>query len=683
MLKLKTNKIISTIVVLIFSFTAHNASSKVIKIKNCEELQKVQFTEFESHYELSNNINCSSSREWNQGKGFVPIELNGVFDGKGYTINKLYISRPDEDELGLFSAGKGYIKDLTLKNVSIEGNKKVGALIGFAVESVIKNCHASGTVSGWADTGGLVGRFIGNFSEQNRAFLVDSSFNVDVNVKADNQINNLIDIPYRIGGLIGYTYWHTQIINSHASGNVNYTEDTSNLRGMMIGGLIGSAGTQIIPLTLSEDRHNVPIEEVIIHNCSTNSNVSGEDVVGGLVGILGAGALYGYFGIDNDSKIINSFSKGSVSALDRAGGLVGHVSESDLVGSYSKSSVLSKNSAGGLVSVIWSGDIIDSYTENPLVEGETVAAIAVAQSGGTISKTYSKSKLRGYKNSAFIYNLGDSSVQDCYSQANIEYINRSLINELSEEETKLCHISSPQGIYGLFASAGKSHINNYYYRGETILNGDLSLPKIDYNYCRYYKGYEHDEINDIKSIFAGLTPIYSKTKHPNVEIHSSFWDKEKSSILESAHGEALVSQDFVDKNNFTGWDFENVWELKQGSSAPTLRAIDDIDFSYTLTPEDKYGFDVSYSETKLIKDVRLFLSFVHTFWDSKISKKKIKKLKKDFQQQRINALNDTNRTEHCPNYIFYDVNNDNIIDKSDFKIVKNYIFENDLLKRKN
>ena len=189
MLKLKTNKIISTIVVLIFSFTAHNASSKVIKIKNCEELQKVQFTEFESHYELSNNINCSSSREWNQGKGFVPIELNGVFDGKGYTINKLYISRPDEDELGLFSAGKGYIKDLTLKNVSIEGNKTVGALIGFAVESVIKNCHASGTVSGWADTGGLVGRFIGNFSEQNRAFLVDSSFNGDVNVKADNQIN--------------------------------------------------------------------------------------------------------------------------------------------------------------------------------------------------------------------------------------------------------------------------------------------------------------------------------------------------------------------------------------------------------------------------------------------------------------------------------------------------------------
>ena len=93
----------------------------VIEINDIEELQKIGNDSgypLDGDYILGNDIDASATVSWNGGKGFKPIApdtdsgsefyqgtyFTGTFDGKGYTINILYIYRPDEEFVGLFGA---------------------------------------------------------------------------------------------------------------------------------------------------------------------------------------------------------------------------------------------------------------------------------------------------------------------------------------------------------------------------------------------------------------------------------------------------------------------------------------------------------------------------------------------------------------------------------------------------
>ncbi|KKL12757.1 hypothetical protein LCGC14_2532540 [marine sediment metagenome] len=75
-------------------------------ITDVDELQAME-NDLTADYELGNNINASATSGWNGGEGFDPIgssgsEFTGSFDGKGYTINDLFINRPEETGVGLF-----------------------------------------------------------------------------------------------------------------------------------------------------------------------------------------------------------------------------------------------------------------------------------------------------------------------------------------------------------------------------------------------------------------------------------------------------------------------------------------------------------------------------------------------------------------------------------------------------
>ncbi|MFW6046420.1 MAG: GLUG motif-containing protein [Candidatus Woesearchaeota archaeon] len=45
---------------------------------------------------------------------------------------------------------------------------------------------------------------------------------------------------------------------------------------------------------------------------------------------------------------------------------------------------------------------------------------------------------------------------------------------------------------------------------------------------------------------------------------SSYWDLEKSNINISDGGKSLFGSDFSNRSKFIGWDFESVWEIKEG-----------------------------------------------------------------------------------------------------------------------
>ncbi|MBE6175773.1 MAG: hypothetical protein E7146_02100 [Rikenellaceae bacterium] len=123
----------------------------------------------EATVELTDNIDLSNE-EW------IPIgddrsqrtEWHGIFDGKGYTVKNIKITkktdREDENKssYGLFGNVKGTVKNLTVENVSISGAPKfIGALVGRLNNGLIENCHVKSSsveCENWT-IGGLVGQF--------------------------------------------------------------------------------------------------------------------------------------------------------------------------------------------------------------------------------------------------------------------------------------------------------------------------------------------------------------------------------------------------------------------------------------------------------------------------------------------------------------------------------------------
>ena len=114
------------------------SKAKIIAIDNCNQLQNINFTEEITEYRLMGHIDCSDTVNWNDGKGFNPLVLNGVLNGNNREIRNLYINLPHKSEVGLFSHGRGLIKELNLVNATVIGLSNVGSLIGIANDSVLE-----------------------------------------------------------------------------------------------------------------------------------------------------------------------------------------------------------------------------------------------------------------------------------------------------------------------------------------------------------------------------------------------------------------------------------------------------------------------------------------------------------------------------------------------------------------
>ena len=99
---------------------------------------------------------------------FARTAFKGTFDGQGYTVKNIKISKKTDKEdenksaYGLFGNLGGTLKNLTVENVSISGTPKfIGALVGRFTGKLIENCHvkkSSVTCNNWT-IGGVVGQW--------------------------------------------------------------------------------------------------------------------------------------------------------------------------------------------------------------------------------------------------------------------------------------------------------------------------------------------------------------------------------------------------------------------------------------------------------------------------------------------------------------------------------------------
>lgn len=313
-------------------------------VESLDQLQDIR-NHLDKHFIQIENINAFETKDWNEGKGFIPVgkqgaEFRGTFDGNGYEIRQLTINRPDEDAVGLFGlSNSANFQRIKLEDANITGRYYTGTAVGWLLQGVILNSFASGKVVGSLGVGGLIGRATNSTIES-----LNTSIGVYSNVKA-------------AGGVVGLLE-RSDVSDSHSNGDIfGLTE---------AGGLIGS----------SEDGN--------ISNSTTSSKVEGNNdkfrsrSTGGFIGIhtggeitashasgtvsSNGGSIGGFVGT-NHGNISNSYSVGQViGGEERAGGFAGSMHEGIISNSYSTGSVTGEGqSYGGFIGSISSGEIIDSY----------------------------------------------------------------------------------------------------------------------------------------------------------------------------------------------------------------------------------------------------------------------------------------------------------------------------------
>ena len=252
------------------------------------------------------SLNCTLTEDITLTKpatgesNWTPISgYSGTFDGDGHAIDNLTINTTKEKQ-GLFStiSSPGIVKNLTLRNVQIEGGLMTGGIAGYNF-GTITDCKVSGNIKGTTTVGGIAGTsFMGS--------ITNCSFD-----------GSVISDGGAAGGISGSngkgtTAGKGTIINCHSSGSIALTGEGSGESG--VGGITGinnSAG--------------------IIIACYSSSTVLCPDAsaVGGVVG-----------NNDEEGVVIACYASGDVEGYQNAGGVVGsHEHDAQLIACYATGDV--------------------------------------------------------------------------------------------------------------------------------------------------------------------------------------------------------------------------------------------------------------------------------------------------------------------------------------------------------
>ena len=229
------------------------------------------------YFKLQRDIDMST---YATGDGWNPVEsFSGRFEGRGYVIKNLTVSRASERYCGLFGQVKNNatINNLKLENVNVSGGEYTGAIAG-ACSGNISNCLVNGTVSSQsANVGGVFGSF-----ENGVAQNIVAKVNVNGNES--------------IGGFVG----------AMTSGTIQYCSEEGSVTGInKVGGFVG----RITPLGTTN------LSQVYSH-CS-------------IIATENAGGFMGTLESQNSSalNLRDSYAKGKItSCIETSGGFIGNLS---------------------------------------------------------------------------------------------------------------------------------------------------------------------------------------------------------------------------------------------------------------------------------------------------------------------------------------------------------------------
>ncbi len=295
--------------------------------------------------------------------------FTGVFEGHGYILSNVVIQQAGSDSVGLFAhvGSDGLIRNLGLENVTIDGRRYVGGLVGRNEGGTIIACNIAGEARGTDDyVGGLAGHNQGT-------------------VKACYTTGTVSGKEW-LGGLVGFNDGGT-LMACHATGTI----DGSKYSSSYVGGLVGwnSNGT--------------------IMACSATGKVQGYLHVGGLVGynnrynnsgtitacyatgmVRGTGGSIGGLVGYNDGTIMACYATGTVSGHGSIGGLVAFNNGGTITACYATGRVSGQENVGGLVGEIYQSTIAVCFWDNQ-TSGKSVG-VGIGSTVGITGKSTKEMK---------------------------------------------------------------------------------------------------------------------------------------------------------------------------------------------------------------------------------------------------------------------------------------------------
>jgi pimeloyl-ACP methyl ester carboxylesterase len=230
------------------------------------------------YYVQMADIDLSAYPNWE------PINMfNGTYDGNGFNVTNLTISRSTEDRIGLFGDLSGTtcsLQNINLKNISVSGRQCVGGLVGFTSEStVINNCSVTGLVKG-------EDAFIGGLAGVNAGLIIQCKVT-----------GRYIDGFWGVGGLVGFNTTNGIIFQSHTIISVygddpyiTYSGGLAGINGGSIRNCYSLAGVVMAP-SYSGGLVGHMVTDGYVRSCYAAKYVNCYSNSGGLVGNSALGTV--------------------------------------------------------------------------------------------------------------------------------------------------------------------------------------------------------------------------------------------------------------------------------------------------------------------------------------------------------------------------------------------------------
>ncbi len=274
-----------------------------------------------------------------------------------------------------------------------------------------------------------------------------------------------------------------------------------------------------------------------------NVDITGQDIVGGLVGA-------------NSGSISNSYVTGQVSAVGAnvyTGGFVGY-NDASISGSYSETTVNGGTSddVGGFVGQSrYGANISNCYATGSVTGGNW-------NTGGFVGKTYetvSDSYATGTVNSSAFY-VGGFAGQG----------RAGTISKSYSTGTVIAGVATSQA--GGFAGNNDAATITDSYSNSDVTGG--ATPDVGgfagvNEYGTVDKSFSTGNVTGTGTNVGGFLGR-------NVSVcTSNFWDTQTSGQATSACGTGKTTDEMRQQATFTGWDFGTIWRINEGSSYPYFR----------------------------------------------------------------------------------------------------------------
>ncbi|ACV12247.1 GLUG domain protein [Halorhabdus utahensis DSM 12940] len=522
----------------------------------------------------------------NPSGGFTPIngfgsgagsEFKGRFDGAGNTITDLVINR-NSDFVGLFGISSGTISKISIKNVSISGDRGVGGVVGLQVHPelggarTIKNVSVTGEVNGTSFVGGVAGQiYLDTVRDTNASVNVTGETAVGGLVGSsaagkitDSNVDGRVTGGTYVGGLVGAVGTNGRFFNNRGSIQAS-TTDVSVTGNSSVGGMVGANGGTSIPAVYYEGKINhLPLNGTEMRALEASGSVQSPRNVGGhkIGGLVGQLYRANVTRSSATGEVQGRLNSGDVQAgnATKIGGLVGYMSGTNAVlkRSVAVGNVTGSSNVGGLVgangnaSAFKKGGTIENATASGTV---TLAGDSTDPEnlGGLVGQifqgTVTQSNATGNVNAGDATNVGGlvgyndatepSTIRETYATGAVDGGNNvgglvgKSVNDLVTESYAIGSVNGSASVGGLVGNNTGSiaKVNNSYAAGS--VTGDSA---------------------------GGLVG----TIENGASVTDAYWDTQTTNQSSSAGNATGLTTSQLKANTSLAFDFETTWAVKTG-----------------------------------------------------------------------------------------------------------------------